>query len=416
MEKEREQLKFVIVGHVDHGKSTLIGRLLYDTNSLPSGKLEEIKKTCEMLGINFEFAHLMDQLREEREKGMTIDTTQTFFTSRKRDYILIDAPGHKEFIKNTITGATQAEAAVIIVAADEGIQEQTKRHAYILSMLEIEQVIVAINKMDLVEYSREKFENVKEEVLSCLTNVGITPCYIIPISAKEGDNVVKVSENMGWYEGKTLLSALDSLQCRVKQTDKPLRYPIQDVYEIDGKRIVVGRVEAGEIKNGDKIVILPEGVKSIVRSIEIFGGSRNTAKAGESIGITLKHDSIPVRRGMIICSPDTLPEVVDEFKASIFSISPKPLKLNENFVLRCATQESECCIKRIIQRIDSSTMEILEKNANELKETEVGEVILKTTLPVVVEKFNYVRELGRFILLNNGKVVAGGIVKEIVRE
>ena len=217
-EKQKEHMKIVIVGHVDHGKSTLIGRLLYDTSSLPDGFIEEIKKTCEMLGRELEFAYVLDSLEEEREQNITIDTTQTFFKTKKREYVIIDAPGHKEFVKNMITGASLAEAAILIVSAKEGVQEQTKRHAYILSMLGIKQVIVAVNKIDLIGYKEEIFNSVKGELLKFLDSVKIKPSYVIPISAKEGDNIAKKSEKIRWYSSLTVLEALDAFETEKKAT------------------------------------------------------------------------------------------------------------------------------------------------------------------------------------------------------
>ncbi len=258
-----QKLKFVIVGHVDHGKSTLIGRLLYDTNSLPEGKIEEIKQLCESLGKDIEFGYVMDHLEEERDQGITIDTAQTFFSTEKRDYVIIDAPGHVEFVKNMISGASQAEAAVLIVDAEEGVKEQTKRHAYILGMLGLSQVIVVINKMDLVDYAPQRFESVKRELLEFLSNINIRPSYVIPISAKKGDFIANKTGNVDWYDGPTLLEALDTFRTRESANEKPLRYVVQDVYSFD-KRIIAGRVESGIIRKGDRIKVLPSGEETRV--------------------------------------------------------------------------------------------------------------------------------------------------------
>ena len=264
---EREHLKLVIVGHVDHGKSTLIGRLFFDTDSLPKEKIEEVKQICEALGKELEFAYVMDHLEEERSQGITIDTAQTFFKTEKRDYVIIDAPGHREFTKNMITGASQAEAAILIVDASEGVREQTRRHAYILGMLGLKQVIVAVNKMDLVDYSENVFNEVSKQTTDFLERIGIAPTYIIPISAKEGDNVAKASDRMKWYTGPTILQALDTFKKTEKRDENPLRFAVQDVYNIDGKRIIVGRVEAGTLRVGDNIIVLPTGEETTVETI-----------------------------------------------------------------------------------------------------------------------------------------------------
>ena len=230
-------LNFVIVGHVDHGKSTLIGRLLYDTDSLPSDKIEEIKKTSEGLGRKTEFAYLLDHLEEERQQGLTIDTTQVFFKTDKRCYVIIDAPGHVEFVKNMVTGASQAEAAILIIDVKEGIKEQTKRHAYILSLLGLNQVVVILNKMDLVDFSEGRFNEVKKGAQEFLNSINMDPLFYIPICAIKGDNIARRSERMNWYNGPTLLESLDTLKSRESAENKPLIFPIQDAYKIDDKRI-----------------------------------------------------------------------------------------------------------------------------------------------------------------------------------
>ena len=250
-------LSFVIVGHVDHGKSTLIGRLLYDTDSLPPDKIEEMQKASTEAGRETEFAYLLDHLEEERKQGVTIDTTQVFFKTDKRRYVIIDAPGHVEFVKNMITGASQAEAAVLIIDVVEGVKEQTKRHSYMLSLLGLHQVVVVLNKMDLVDFSQERFKNVKKGVAEWLKSISIEPTCYIPISAIKGDNVASKSENMDWYTGLTFMESLDTLQNRQTPEDKPLLMPVQDVYKVGEKRINVGRVESGVIEKGTEVKILP---------------------------------------------------------------------------------------------------------------------------------------------------------------
>lgn len=405
----KEDLKFVIVGHIDHGKSTLIGRLLYDTDSLPEEKIEEIKKTCQQFDKKLEFAYITDHLQEEREQGVTIDTAQTFFKTSKRNYVIIDAPGHKEFIKNMITGASQAEAAILIVDAKEGVQEQTKRHTYVLSMLGLDQVIVVVNKMDLVGYKKERFDKIKKEIFSFMDSINIKPSFIIPISALEGDNVAKRSGNIKWFSGPTVLKALDTFVNKISVQNKPLRFPIQDVYDFKDKKILVGKIESGRLKIGDEIIFLPSKNTSTICSIEKFKEAKKEAAAGESIGITIS-DSLNVGRGEIVCKVNDVPKTVCQFKANVFWMAKEKWHKDDRILLRCTTQEVSCIAYEISRRIDSSTLEILEKNANELGENEVGEVIIKCQKPIVIESFNEIQELGRFVLIKGYDVVAGGIV------
>ncbi|MFA4880051.1 MAG: GTP-binding protein [Candidatus Doudnabacteria bacterium] len=407
---ERENLKIIIVGHVDHGKSTLIGRLLYDTNSLSEGYLEEIKKTCDKLGKPLELAFILDHLQEEREQGITIDTTQFFFKTKKRNYVIIDAPGHKEFIKNMVTGASQAEAAMIIIDAKEGIQEQTQRHAYILSLLGLKQIILLINKMDMVNYSSERFKEIKKSFKTFLRKINLNLNYIIPISAKEGDNIVSLSPKMHWYQGPTVVEALGNLKASALPIKKSLRYLVQDVYKVGDKRIIAGRVEAGKIQIGDKITFLLSNKESTVKTIEIFlQKDLQQASAGQNIGITIT-DPLFIERGEVISGPLNKPQIVQEFKASILWMSKEKLKRDETIILHCATQEVKAKIVKIIKRIDSSTLKIIEEEALHLMETEIGEVIIQANNPLVIEKFNILPELGRFVLVRNCDVVAGGII------
>lgn len=405
-----ENLKFVIVGHVDHGKSTLIGRLLYDTNSLPEGKIEEIKLLCDSLGKDMEFGYVMDHLEEERDQGITIDTAQTFFSTKKRDYVIIDAPGHVEFVKNMISGASQAEAAILIVDAEEGVKEQTKRHAYILGMLGLSQVIVIINKMDLVGYDHIRFECVKKELLEFLSNINIKPSYVIPISAKKGDFIANKTGNIDWYQGLTLLEALDTFKTKESANKKPMRFVVQDVYNFD-KRIIAGRVESGIIRKGDRIKILPSGEETQVKSVEEYLKNVTEAEAGKSIGITTE-DKLFIERGNIIVYRTDLPAVTNRINSSVFWMDRTPFKKGESLRFRCATQEVNCEIERINRVINSSTLELIAEDASEIKNREVANLVIRTDKPVVVENFNKIEELGRFVLARED-TCAGGIITEL---
>jgi sulfate adenylyltransferase large subunit len=407
---EGENLRLVFVGHVDHGKSTLIGRLLYDTDSMSEAKYQEIKQACEALGRDFEFGYVMDHLREERSQGVTIDTAQTFFNTDKRDYTIIDAPGHVEFVKNMITGASQAEAAILIDDVKEGVQEQTRRHAYILSMLGLEQVIVVLNKMDLVDYSREKFEGVKKDLLDFLNSIGVQPSFVIPISAKKGDFVANRTENLPWYDGPTVLEALDTFKRRSAPTNKPLRLPVQDVYKFDGERAAVGRVESGTIRKGDRIVVLPEGKETTIESLVEFGKGPTEAAAGKSIGLTTS-EKLFLDRGDVVVHPDNLPTVTDTIEGHLFWMDKEPFKRGERITFKCATQEVMCDVE-IREVIDSSTLKKVREDGEKIENRQVANVVIKTAKPVIVENFNDIQELGRFVL-ERKDTCAGGIITSL---
>lgn len=407
---EDEILRFVIVGHVDHGKSTLIGRLFYDTDSLASEKYEEIKAACEAMGRDFEFGYVMDHLEEERKQGITIDTAQTFFDTERRSYNIIDAPGHVEFVKNMITGASQAEAAILIDDVAEGVQEQTRRHAYILSMLGLDQVIVVLNKMDLVAYKREKYEEVKENLLKFLDSIGIEPSYTIPISAKEGDLVAGGTENLSWYDGPSVLEALDTFKKGPLPTEKPLRLPIQDVYNFDGERAAVGRVESGFIEEGDPITVMPEAKETTVEKLLEFQREPVRAMAGKSTGVSIA-DKLFLDRGDVIVHPGKEPEVTRAVEGHIFWLDDDPFREGERVTFKCATQEVKCEIN-IEKVMDSSTLEVLsEDGAEGIKNRQIADVTIETSKPAVVESFNDIRGLGRFVL-ERTDTCAGGIITE----
>src|SRR6266478_6149841 len=289
-------LKIVFVGHVDHGKSTLIGRILHDTGSLPEGKIEEIKKACAAEGMEFEFAFLLDALLEEQKQNVTIDTTEIAFRTSRRNYVIIDAPGHKEFLKNMITGASRADAAVLVIAADEGVREQSRRHAYLLRLLGIKQLIVVVNKMDLPDFSEPRFANVESDYRKFLIDLSLEVRAFIPTSAKTGENVARASEKIKWYRGPTVLEALDLFEPRKADVDLPLRFCVQDVYRFDQRRIVAGRIETGTLRVGDELVFSPANKSSVVASIERWNTPGDGAAiSGDSIGITMRVQIFSVR-------------------------------------------------------------------------------------------------------------------------
>lgn len=300
-EINNELLKIVVVGHVDHGKSTVIGRLLYDTHSLPEGTVNKVQRIAKETGKPFEYAYLLDAFEEEQKQGITIDTTQIHFQTEKRNYVIIDAPGHKEFLKNMISGAANAEAAFLIIDAQEGVKEQSKRHAYILSLLGIKKVYVVLNKMDLVDYSEEVYESVKKDMSEFLSTLKVYPIGYIPVSAYYGENILTSSEKLDWFNGESIIGAIDNIEKDKGLEHKSLRFPIQDVYKFDDRRIISGRVESGTIKVGDEITIYPEGKKTHVKTVEHWAerDNKDYALAGESSGITVA-DEFFNKRGEII--------------------------------------------------------------------------------------------------------------------
>lgn len=405
----KENLKIIIVGHVDHGKSTLIGRLAYETNSLSPEVLKEIKKVSRKRGKDFEFAYLADQLEEERKEDRTIDTTQVFLKTRKRDYVIIDAPGHVAFIKNMITGATQAEEAILIVDVEEGLKEQTKRHSYILHLLGLKRLIVLINKMDLVAYCEERFKKAKKEILPYLDSAGLKVICTIPISAKEGDNISRKSLNMKWYKGPPLVRALNLVKAGKTSRVAPLRFPVQDIYQINGEKIIVGRVVSGRLEAKETVFFAPSTEEGVIKEIKVFGKKKRIARKGESVGLVLDRE-LPIARGEVLYGKGKKPGVTTLIQAHLLWISNMPLHRETTFDFRCATCRVKCRVERIERRLDSSTLIILEQDAQSLRYNEVGEVLIKTEAPVALEKFNFIRELGRFVLEDNMTVCASGII------
>ena len=403
-------MKIVFVGHVDHGKSTLIGRILRDTNSLPEGKLEQVERACAAEGMEFEFAFLLDALLEEQEQNITIDTTQIPFRTPGRDYVIIDAPGHKEFLKNMITGAANADAAVLVIAANEGVLEQTRRHAYLLSLFGIQQFCVVVNKMDLVGFSQDRFREIEGEYRKFLKTLRLEPRLFIPVSARLGENILNRSEKMAWHTGPTIIRALDQFTLPALSTRLPLRFCVQDVYKFDERRIIAGRVETGTLKIGDELVFSPANKTSIVNSIERWKANDNgPAIAGDSIGITLR-EQIFVERGYVGSHQKDSPIETNRFHADLFWITPQPARMTHLYSARLATQEARCQIASIEEVMDSASLESRSGGAQQLARNEVGRVIIHTRAPMVVDNHDRVPNLGRFVLVDDGLIVAGGIV------
>ena len=414
MENQREQMNVVIVGHVDHGKSTVIGRLLADTGSLPEGKLDDVKAMCARNARPFEYAFLLDALKDEQAQGITIDTARSFFKSKKRDYIIIDAPGHIEFLKNMISGAARAEAALLVIDAHEGIKENSKRHGYMMSFLGIKNITVCINKMDLVEYSEKAFESIKAEYLEFLSEINVVPQNVIPISAREGDNMVNLSPRMTWYKGSSILQALDAFSKQAMPYEQQFRFPVQDIYKFtaegDDRRIVAGRVETGTIKVGDEVVFLPSNKKNKIKSVEGFNTSATaTAVAGQSTGFCFE-TQIYIRPGEIMCNAtERAPYVSTRFKTNIFWMSKEPMVKGKNYKLKIATQHVPVVLSQIVSVLDASELSSI-ASKSEISRHDVAECILETLKPVAFDKVTDISATGRFVIVDNYEIVGGGII------
>jgi bifunctional enzyme CysN/CysC len=410
-------LRVVFVGHVDHGKSTLIGRILSDTNSLPEGKLEQVQRACAAENMEFEFAFLLDALLEEQEQNITIDTTQIPFKTAKRNYMIIDAPGHKEFLKNMITGASSADAAVLVIAANEGVQEQSKRHAYLLSLLGVRQFCVVVNKMDLAEYSEARFLEIEKTYREFLKTLNLETNVFIPASARFGENISARSTKMKWHKGPTLAGALDEMTPLAPPTDLPLRFCVQDVYKFDDRRIIAGRIETGTLQVGDELVFSPANKTSAVQSIEHWPitpetsarAQDGTAIAGDSIGITLR-EQIFVERGYVGSHSKDAPIETNRFHADLFWIARQPARLSQLYTARLATQEVKCQIVSLDEVMDSSSLERTPTKADQLARNEVGRLTIQTRAPIVLDNYDRLPPLGRFVLVDDGMICGGGII------
>ncbi len=419
---EKPHMNLIFIGHIDHGKSTTVGRLLYDTKAITEQDMKKIKE--EVTKYNrptFEFAFVMDQLKEERERGITIDIMHRDFQTPKYYFTIIDAPGHRDFVKNMITGASQADAAVLVVSCVDGVQAQTREHAYLAKVLGINQLIVGMNKIDAAKYDRMKFEETKAKVSELLKSVGydVSKLLFIPYSALEGVNITSKSDKIPWYNGPTLLEALDMFVVPQKPVDKPLRLPIQDVYSIQGFGTVpVGRVETGVMKPGDQIIIMPSGVKTDVKSIEMHKTALQKAEPGDNVGFNIKGiDKKDIKRGDVVGHANNPPSVVQEFTAQIVVINhPTAITAGYTPVFHIHTAQIAAMITEIVEKKDPKTGQTLQKSPEFIKNGDVAIVKIKATKPIVVEKYSEFPHLGRFAIRDMGQTVAAGVVLEIVKK
>jgi bifunctional enzyme CysN/CysC len=404
---------FVVVGHVDHGKSTLIGRLLADTDSLPEGRLEKVQKICQEQRKAFEYAFLLDALEAEQLQGVTIDITEVRFHWRDRTYVIIDAPGHKEFLKNMITGAAHAEAALLLIDASEGVQEQTCRHAYLLSFLGVRNVAVVVSKMDLVGYDEARFEAIRAEYGRFLATLGVTPVAFVPISARDGENIVNPSARMPWHTGPSVLTVLEGfVPAERRSATQALRLAVQDVYKFDSRRIVAGRIESGRIAVGDEVEVWPSGHRAHVKSIEAWPEPDQPAReasAGMSVGITLDYQLF-VQRGDVIADPTHPPTVSSFLAGNVFWIGRTPLEPTRRYKLKLATLERDVDVASIPRVLSAVSLEV--QNRSEIGTNEAGEVVFRSARPFVFDLASELPATGRFVVLDGYDVVGGGIVVE----
>ena len=403
------KINIVTVGHKDHGKSTFLGRLLYDSGSLKEGELEELKQNVEKLGKeNLEYAFLIDKLKEEIEGGLTIDIMHVPFRSKKYDYTFIDCPGHKEFIKNMITGASKSNAAVLVISAkeDERIMDQTKEHIFLVKTLGINNIVVAISKMDTVNYDKEIFDEISRKIKEFLDSIGYDTKNIpfVPISALKDGNVFQKWNGLSWYDGSSLLETLDEKFKLPKPTvDKPLRISIQDIYDIDEKKLIIGKVESGILRVGDKIILQPSGTKAEVKSIQALNEKKEEAFPGEPVGLELKYvKGAGAKRGDIAGHLNNPPKKIKKFYAHVISLYPSEFKIGNWVLIHHGNKEVKCKITNIEK--------LKEKFAEEVKKIEFTPLE-----PIVVEKYIDNPQLGRFLIRDKGNIVAGGVVLDILK-
>jgi len=417
----KPHINIVVVGHVDHGKSTLVGRLLFETGTITQQDVDKMKKEAAALGkATFEFAYILDATREERTRGVTIDLSHMKFETPKYYFTIIDAPGHRDFIKNMITGASQADAAILVCSAKEGIQPQTKEHAYLLKVLGVKQLIVAINKMDTVNYSEAEYNKVKEELGKFIKGIGfkVEDVPFIPVSGLDGENITKPSAKMPWNKGHALLPTLDMLKEPEKLTNLPLRLPIQDVYSITGIGTVpVGRVETGVMKVAQKVIFQPSNVQGEVKSIEMHHEQMQEAFPGDNVGFNVRGvTKEQIKRGDVLGSLDKPPTVAKEFTAQIM-IMKHPTAISKGYtpVMHTHTTQVAVKFKEIKSKLDPKTGAIIPGTPDFLKTGDAAIVVLEPQKPIVIEKRSDIAKLSSFVIRDMGETVGAGVCIDLVK-
>ncbi len=428
MAKGKVHINLVFIGHVDHGKSTTVGRLLYDTKNIDEQAMRKLKDKAKELGkVGFEFAFVMDNLKEEQERGVTIDLAHKKFETQKYYFTIIDAPGHKDFIKNMITGASQADAGVVVVSGNpsDGVQAQTKEHIFLARTLGVNQLIIYVNKMDMAKYDQKRFEEVKKQVSDLLKSVGYKPeeVVFVPGASLEGDNVAEKSKNMSWYEGKTLLETLDTLKEPEKPTDLPLRLPIQDVYKITGIGVVpVGRVETGVMKINDKVIVVPgregKGVTGEVKSIEMHHEQMQQAEPGDNIGFNVRGiGEKDIARGDVLGHTDNVPTIATEFTAQMVILNhPTVVTVGYTPVFHIHTAQVACQVMKIEKKMNPATGEEITTDKEILRNGDAAVVKLKPVAPLVIERQKDIPQMARFAIRDSGTTVAAGMCIDLVKK
>jgi elongation factor 1-alpha len=416
---DKPHQNLAIIGHVDHGKSTLVGRLLYETGSVPEHVIEQHREEAEEKGKGgFEFAYVMDNLAEERERGVTIDIAHQEFDTEEYYFTIVDCPGHRDFVKNMITGASQADNAVLVVAADDGVAPQTREHVFLARTLGINELIIGINKMDLVDYGEDSYKQVREEVNKLLKQVQFNPddAKYIPISAFEGDNVAETSDNTDWYDGETLLEALNALPVPEPPTDAPLRLPIQDVYTISGIGTVpVGRVETGTIAPGNNVSFQPSDVGGEVKTVEMHHEEVPSAGPGDNVGFNVRGiGKDDIRRGDVCGPADDPPSVAETFTAQVVVMQhPSVITAGYTPVFHAHTAQVACTIESIDQKLDPATGEVAEDDPDFIQSGDAAIVTVRPQKPLSIEPSGEISELGSFAVRDMGQTIAAGKVLEV---
>jgi len=408
------RLDIAIVGHVDHGKSTLVGRLLNDTGTLPEGKIEAIRAMCDRRGMAFEWAFVMDAFQAERDQAITIDAAHIWFNTRKRDYVIVDAPGHREFVKNMVSGAASCSAALLVIDAAEGVREQSRRHAYFLHLLGLSRIIVAVNKMDAVDFDRGCFATVEENIRNYLADLDITPTHVVPVSARDGDNIATRSDRSNWYDGPTVTEALDEIEPPEEVTEKPLRLPVQDIYHFDDRRIIVGRIESGVLSVGDELLFSPSNKRARVSRIEawpVADIAPESAEAGRSVGLILD-EQIFVERGELISHGTDPPLESNVFRGHIFWLGHEPLAVGNKYKLKLGTFEVPIEVQSIDRIIDIHDLSVVDSSPGNaaIERDGVGEVVLRSRAMLAFDEFSNNRRSGRFVLVDGYDIAGGGII------
>lgn len=415
-----ERMNIVFIGHVDHGKSTIVGRLMADTGNLPLGKLEEVKESCLRNARPFEYAFLIDALKDERNQNITIDSARVFFKSTQRYYIIIDAPGHIEFIKNMVTGASRAEAAMLIIDASEGVQENSRRHGYLLKLLGICQFSIVINKMDLVDYRQSVYENLCSEYGAYLTEIGIQPKSFIPVSGQDGDNIVEISRHMPWYKGPTVLQTLDSFEKKRSLVDQPLRLPVQDIYRFtefgDKRRIVAGTILSGCFSVGDEVIFYPSGKHGCVKSIEGFNiMPTRSAQAGQATGFTLEHQLYTKRGEIITRATDRPPQVARTLRVSLLWLGKEPLTTLKTYTLKLGTARVKTKVTKIISVIDTAWGDVIKDRQN-VNRHEVADLEMSLNQELAYDPSDFLSDTSRFVIVDQYEICGGGIIQADVMD